>query len=181
MNIRIEGEENLVEVQKRFEAWAALYPAVMKKVLKAALKVLQKDVKARLRSNLRKKSGRTASSVTTKVLMKGKYAVDGEVYPKDPLARMIAAVNEQGTTRQMPGGQPYIISRRTGRAIFISKKSEFANGLPRTKPSTSHVPARPSFQPALRAERPKVLKQMREGLMEAYRKSKKTVVSGLLE
>ena len=58
-----------------------------------------------------------------------------------------AAIHEYGGTINHPGGTPFFI--KGGELIFVNKKNPRAAKLPKTKPHSIPIPARPYMAPAL--------------------------------
>ena len=156
IDVKIIGMSKLKYVQQNIDKWVKKYPALTRQALEEGTTRVRDRVVEKMKSQLTRRSGELFGSVKKKVSVTP-GAVSGRVYIDDPVQGIKARAHELGAYRSHPGGDPYIIDRGSGRVIILSKNHPLAGTLPKTKPSHSRLPRRPSFKPALRAEQKNVV------------------------
>ncbi len=81
-----------------------------------------------------------------------------------------AAIHEFGGTIQHPGGTPYFVSKRDGRAMFVSKSAAVSRYLPVTRPHLIKIPERSYMRSTLRDMRQEIIDGLRQAAREGVRK-----------
>ena len=170
----IEGEVELKYLQNRIDGWARRFPELTRKALIRGADKLKRSVLANMRRKLRRRTGHLMSAINRRVIRVGDR-IDAEVFA-EPGHGGIQAVKlralERGSYRTVPGGVPFLIIG--GRARFISKdraEALAARGkvLPITKKNYgARIRPRPMFGPALRKDRPYVIRQILAEIINGY-------------
>ena len=172
--MKIQGQVELEYLQKRIDGWAKKYPQLTYKALRKGADRLKKTVLSNMRRKLRRRTGKLLQAINRRVIMVG-TRIDAEVYA-EPGAGGIQAVKlralERGSYRTVKGGVRFLMIG--GRARFISNEkaktlAQRGHHLPRTKKGYgARIRARPMFGPALRKERPYVVRMILHEIIEGY-------------
>lgn len=151
----VVGGISLEELQKRIDRVGKRSPEVVKRATVKGTDVLAKEMRRRyLSSGLKKRSGDLYNSIkplfNNKQGSRVKFAV-GVGMVKGHSQVYKGATHEKGGVHQNPGGQPYFIGDN-GRPVYVSRDHPNADRLPKTKPYSVNIPARPFVGPTRRAK-----------------------------
>jgi phage gpG-like protein len=162
---------SLEELQRRVDTVGKRSPEIVKRATVRGTDVLAKEMRRRyISAGLKKRSGDLYNSIkplfNNKQGSRVKFAVGvGNVKGHSQVYK--GATHEKGGIHSNPGGQPYFIGDN-GRPVYVSRNSPVADRLPKTKPYTVNIPARPFVEPTRKAKLMAVRDMIAEELVKEF-------------